>query len=113
MVAGYNRLLIASPVVIYRGSFTYLTQITGQVAVDTTGNASYSDLALINGAYLKLNDFSNWRLYMNALVNMSVYQSVFSVNHGYLNVGLYNLQISFASSNEVYQYLINVTECKF
>ena len=50
---------------------------------------------------------------MNALVNMSVYQSVFSVNHGYLNVGLYNLQISFASSNEVYQYLINVTECKF
>ena len=84
---------------------------TGKIALDTFGNASYSDMSLINNAYYNLSLTSKYRLYLTALSNYSTYQSSFTISHTYPTSGLYNLTFTFASSNDIYQYVANITQC--
>lgn len=113
IVPGYNKFLLSWPMSINRGMFVYLIQTSGQVAIDTTTNSSYSDMVLNNGAYYKLNDLTNVRLYLNAITNFTTYTGRFNLVHTYSSFGLYNLKISFESSNDVLYHSFNVTQCKF
>ena len=109
---GYNRIILPQPVLILKGFFIILTQNTGKVAIDTFGNASYSDLVWnTTTQWTKLAEFSNWRFYLTTLNNFSSYQNTFNILHAYKNIGLYTLSITFTSSNQTYQHTVNITDC--
>ena len=108
---GFNQLLLTQPVYVIQGSFLVLIQNTGKVAIDTSGTAAYSDMYLQNNAYYNLSFTSRQRFYMNYTSNYSTYQSSFVVNHTYSNTGLYPLTFTLASTNNVWQYTANITQC--
>ena len=110
---GYNKLILPQPLVVYRGNYIYLTQTTGKIAIDQTGNSTYSDLVWNSTTkWTKLSEFSNWRFYLNALTNFSSYESKLNVIHSYSNIGVYTLNITFPSSNKTFTQIVNVTDCK-
>ena len=110
---GYNKLILPQPLVVYRGNYIYLTQSTGKIAIDQTGNSTYSDLVWNSTTkWTKMSEFSNWRFYLNALTNFSSYESKLNVIHSYSNIGVYTLSITFPSSNKTFTQIVNVTDCK-
>jgi len=110
---GYNSIILPQPVTVFRGNFLTMTQTTARVAVDTTGSASYSDLAWYpNNQWTKLAVLYNWRFYLTPLTNFSSYMTTFNIMHTYKNIGLYDVEINFASSNQTYNQIVNITDCK-
>jgi hypothetical protein len=90
-----------------------LTQTTGKVAIDTTGNATYSDLVWnTTTQWTKLAEFSNWRFYLTALNNFTSYQTYLNIVHSYNLIGLYSISITFASNNQTFQQIVNITDRK-
>jgi len=57
IILGYNNILLPQPVNVTKGNFLMLTQTTGKVAIDTTGNATYSDLVWNTTTILKYCSF--------------------------------------------------------
>jgi hypothetical protein len=112
IVLGYNNIILPQPVVVSKGYFIQLTQGTGRVAIDITGNATYSDLVWnTTQQWTKLAEFSNRRFYLTPLFNFTSYQNTLNVLHSYANIGLYTLSLTFLSSNKTFQQIINVTDC--
>jgi hypothetical protein len=112
--SGNNTLLLPQAVLVNKGNFIILTQISGQVAIDSTGNASYSDLVWISQTqWTKLNPNSNWRFYFATINNFTSYFNTFKISHTYSNIGLYNLSFVFLSSNQIFSQIINITDCKY
>ena len=112
ITTGNNYLYLPQPVSVNKGNFILLTQTTGRVAIDISGNSTYSDLAWKSPIWSKLSPNSNWRFYLIPLTNFSSYQTNFNIIHAYKSIGLYNLSITFSSSNQTYQQTVNVTDCK-
>jgi hypothetical protein len=112
VTVGYNNILFPAPVLVYRGNFLIMTQNTGRVAIDITGNATYNDLAWRSSVWNRLSSNSNWRFYLTPLTNFTSYITTFNLMHAYKNIGLYNLTLTFASSNETFTQTVNVTDCK-
>jgi len=80
-----------------------LNQLTALIAIDTTENSKFSDLMWIK----------NWRFYLTALNNFSSYQTYFSLTHTYKSIGIYNVTLTFSSSNETFMQSVNITDCKY
>jgi hypothetical protein len=112
ITTGINFIYLPSPVTVYRGNFLIMTQNTGRVAIDITGNATYNDLAWQSSVWNRLSSNSNWRFYLTPLTNFTSYITTFNLMHAYKNIGLYNLTLTFASSNETFTQTVNVTDCK-
>jgi hypothetical protein len=106
---------LSQPVLVSKGSFLNLTQITGYISCNKTTNSTYSDLYYnpTNMLWTKLSTTSNWRLMLTTLTNFTSYQSSFNLIHSYLNLGLYNINFTFASSNQVFILPVNVTNSKY
>jgi hypothetical protein len=113
ITTGLNYIYLPQPITINNGNFLMLTQITGKVAIDTTGNATYSDLAFKSSVWSKLSSIKNWRFYLTALNNFSSYQTYFSLTHTYKSIGIYNVTLTFSSSNETFMQSVNITDCKY
>ena len=123
---GYNNILLPEPIIVNRGNFILLTQTTGYIALCTAGNSTYSDLAWKNTVWNPLVATSNWRFYLTPTTNFSVYQNSFNIlksyssvyqnsfniYHSYNWIGLYNLSITFVSSNKTFNQIVNITDCK-
>ena len=110
---GYNKILFSQPILVKKGSLILLTQSpnSSNIAIDKSGNASYSDM--VWGTNLNmLNSSSNWRFYLTTITNFTSYQSSLNIQHSYNYIGLYNLSILFTSSNQLYNMLVNITDCK-
>jgi hypothetical protein len=112
ITTGINFIYLPSTVTVYRGNFLIMTQNTGRVAIDITGNATYNDLAWRSSVWNRLSYNSNWRFYLTPLTNFTSYITTFNLMHAYKNIGLYNLTLTFASSNETFTQTVNVTDCK-
>jgi hypothetical protein len=112
ITTGINFIYLPFPVTVYRGNFLIMTQNTGRVAIDITGNATYNDLAWQSSVWNRLSSNSNWRFYLTPLTNFTSYITTFNLMHAYKNIGLYNLTLTFASSNETFTQTVNVTDCK-
>ena len=112
ITTGINFIYLPSTVTVYRGNFLIMTQNTGRVAIDITGNATYNDLAWRSSVWNRLSSNSNWRFYITPLTNFTSYITTFNLMHAYKNIGLYNLTLTFASSNETFTQTVNVTDCK-
>jgi len=79
------------------------------VAIDSTRNASYSDLVWnTTTQWTKLAEFYNWRFYLTPLTNFSSYMKCFNIIHAYEKIGMYKLAITFLSSNQTFSYIVNV-----
>ena len=101
------------PVTVEKGQFLVLTQNTGIVAIDTTSNLSISDMAWNSVIWSKLNAVTNQRFYLTTLNNFSSYLNTLSISHSYSTIGLYNITLTFNSSNQVFIQTVNVTDRKF
>ena len=113
LISGYNKLYLPQSITVNKGSFLYLIQNTGRVAVDQSGS-QYSDLIWNNITFwTKLNYNSNWRFYLTTINSFTSYQNSFILSHVYSSIGSYNLSITFLSSNQIYQQNVIVTDCKF
>jgi hypothetical protein len=113
VTAGFNQLILPQPVLVKKGSLIFLTQTLNStnVAIDQSGTASYSDM--IWGTNLQqLNATSNYRFFLAPISNFTKYQTNLIVAHAYKNIGLYNLSLTFLSSNKVFSRIINITDCK-
>ena len=97
------------PVNVSTGYFVQMTQITGRVAVDTTGSATYSDMAWVTSIWSPIG--TKHRFYLTTLTNYSAYQTSFSISHTYNLIGIYNIILTFSSSNVVFQQTVNITDC--
>ena len=109
---GYNKLILPQPIIVPKGSLILLTQFNNSinVAIDSSGDALYSDM-VVGNSLLSLSLDSNWRFYLNALTNFSSYQTIFSISHAYNSIGIYNIILTFSSSNVVFQQTVNITDC--
>ena len=108
---GYNKIILPQEITVHRGNFIVLEQITGKIAIDTSGNATNSDLIISSGVVSLLNTFSNWRFYLNTLTKFSSYQKTFSIVHSYSSIGQYNLSIFFINTNIKFQQVVSITQC--
>ena len=83
VLVGYNQFLLSQPVLVSKGSFLNLTQITGYISCNKTTNSTYSDLDYnpTNMLWNKLSTTSNWRLMLTTLTNFTSYQSSFNLIH--------------------------------
>lgn len=105
---GYNRVLFNTSYDVPKGSMVYLDQTidTGRVAVESIGNATFSDMkwgqnftgyyesntigSLANISAIK---YFNSRFYLNSLCEFYHYQNFFKLVHDYEAALLYNLSI--------------------
>jgi hypothetical protein len=106
-------LYFPQPVTVEKGQFLVLTQTTGKVAIDTTSNLSISDMTWNSVIWSKLNAVTNQRFYLTTLNNFSSYLNTLSITHSYSTIGLYNITLTFNSSNQVFIQTVNVTARKF
>jgi hypothetical protein len=113
ITAGLNIINLSAPASVYQGSLVFLNQITGRIAINTTGNAKYSDLVGQTASWSQLNSFANYMLYLNTLFYSNFSTSIFSITHQYSVIGLYNLMISLSSINQSYNQVVNITDSKF
>lgn len=110
---GYNKLILDQPLPILKGSFIHLEQISGIIAIDQVNNASYSDLVWnTTTQWTKLAEYLNWRFFLNALTNFTIYETKLNILHTYNRVGIYSLSLYFPSSNQSFQQTVNITDCK-
>jgi hypothetical protein len=111
---GFNKIILPEPILVPQGSLILLTQNDNSVtvAIDSNGNATYSDMVLGSTIWNPLSSTSNWRLYLNALTNFSSYQTSFSISHAYNFIGLYEIALTFLSSNVTFYQTVNITDCK-
>lgn len=112
IVQGYNKFIFDQPLYVYKGSFLYLTQTSGKIAIDTSNTIDYSDLVWQNTIYSKFNEFQNWRFYLNALNNYTFYLNQLNLIHTYSNIGIYNIIIRFTGSSYSLIHTVNVTDSK-
>lgn len=113
LALGYNKLILPQPLLVKRGQFVMLTQITGRIAIDTRNNSSFSDLVWnTTTQWTKLAEFLNWRFYLTPITNYTTYETTFNLVHTYSTVGVYTLTLNFTSSNQLYQQIVNITDCK-
>jgi hypothetical protein len=112
ILLGYNVLTLTESVTVPCGSFVILNQLTGKIGIDTSGNASFSDMVYMYSSYYNLTRLSNWRLYLNAIVTLFNYKSTFNVIHKYSSIGTYNLNISYATGQNSIQYTVDITQGK-
>ena len=88
-----------------------IQQVSGKVAIYQSNNDN-SDLVWKSTAWAKLNSKSNWRFYLDTFNNFSSYQNTINVVYPYSSIGLYTISLTFASSGQVFQQTVNVTDCK-
>jgi len=112
MTIGLNTFYLDQPLTVYRGNFFLIVlSNSGKLAIDTSTNLTYSDMAWQGTIWAELNPVSNWRFYFKTLNNFTSYVNTFSIQHKYASIGLYTLTLTFSSSNLVYQQLVNITDC--
>lgn len=114
VIKGYNKIILDQPLLVKKGYMVYLEQNIdkGRVAVDQSGNAFYSDIAW--KPYLeRLNGFSLDRFYLRQITNFTSYQATINLYHTYSQAGLYPISITTISSNQTFENIINITDCKF
>ena len=105
-------MFLTQPLAVPKGSFVSIQQVSGKVAIYQSNN-DYSDLVWQSTAWAKLNPKSNWRFYLNTFNNFSSYQNTINVVYPYQSIGLYTISLTFASSGQVFQQTVNITDCKF
>lgn len=112
---GYNKLLLSQPLQIQRGYFILLEQINGKIAIDTSGNATYSDMILSydESSVSRINTVFNYRFYFNTINPYISYQSNLNLVHSYQNTGSYLITIIFSSSIQIFYKILNISDCKF
>lgn len=112
MTAGLNTFYLAQPLTVNQGNFFQVVLTGGgKLAIDTSTNTTYSDMAWQGIIWAEINPISNWRFYFTAMNNFSSYINTFSLKHQYAKIGLYNLSLTFLSSNLVYEQKVNITDC--
>ena len=104
---------LKNSVLVYRGNLILLTQQTGNVALDTSGKAEYSDLAWQKTIWSQLSSFQNNRFYFTTINDFIGYEVSFNLMHSYEEIGSYNLSVTFAQSNQIYSQIIEITDCNF
>ena len=112
---GYNKILLPSPITVPKGSIILLLQDSSSattVSVDTTGNSVYPDLIWSTNLN-SLSSVKNWRLYLTALTNFTNYENSFSVLHKYASIGVFKISMTFISSNQIFDHVVNITDCIF
>lgn len=111
---GENEIYLSDPLLLERGQFIFLTQITGRIAIDTTTNNSYSDLFWNSATkWTKLALSSNWRFYLKPIITFKSYTSVLRISHRYNNIGIYNISFTFLNTGETIKDTINITDGNF
>lgn len=113
IATGYNKLYLQQEVNVEKGYLVLLWQATGKVALDQSGNASFSDLEWYSFRWSKLNENSNWRFYLNTLNEFSSYLLNLNLVHTYKSKGLYTLNVEILDSSLILKQTVNVTQCKF
>jgi len=114
--SGYNKIYLNQSYPVSRGNLVKLTQLGANLAIDTSGNTTFSDFNIDNiniGVLSRLNNLINYQFYLNALTNFTSYQSNFAVTRSFKNASLYNMSITFLSSNLTYYQTININDSKF
>ncbi len=115
ITVGYNKILFNASVDITKGSLIQLNQSvgTGKVALETLGNATYSDMKwgssltfyyiyrFITGNLTKIspNKYTNYRFYMNSITEFEYYQNFFQLVHRYSASDLFNLTVTPSNSS--------------
>ena len=111
MTAGLNTFYLAQPLTVNQGNFFQVVLSGGgKLAIDTSSNTTYSDMAWQGIIWAELNPISNWRFFFTTMNNFSSYINIFSLKHQYATIGLYNLSLTFLSSNLVYEQIVNITD---
>ena len=116
MTIGLNTFYLDQPLTVYRGNFFLIVlSNSGKLAIDTSTNLTYSDMAWQSPygqiwANLSLNYYL--RFYFKTLNNFSSFINTFTLQHKYPFTGLFNLSLTFLSSNTVFQQIVNITDCK-
>jgi hypothetical protein len=114
MTAGLNTFYLAQPLTVNQGNFFQVVLSEGgKLAIDTSSNTTYSDMAwfsVYGEIWAKIDSSANWRFYFTTMNNFSSYINTFSLKHQYATIGLYNLSLTFLSSNLVYEQIVNITD---
>jgi len=104
---GFNRILFNTSYDIKKGSIVFLNQggnYTGAIALETLGNATYSDMkwginltsyydTQINGNLTNISGikYINYRFYLNVITQLEYYQNSFNFVHLYDESFLFNV----------------------
>ena len=110
---GYNLLPLNQAALVPQGSVVYLNQISGSIALDTSGSSTYSDMILTNGVFYNISLTSTYRFFLTAITNFSSYKTSFSLTHSYSNPGVYLISLTFISSNIIFPISVFITQRKF
>ncbi len=110
---GYNKIILSQPIFVKKGFIFYVAQNldSGKIALDISGNSLYCDIAW--KPYLeKISPQINYRFFLTPLTNFSLYFNEIVLYHTYQKYGIYNVTLNFLSSNQKFQSVMNITNCK-
>lgn len=114
MVNKTNRLTLDPLVTVNKGNLILIKQIIGKIALDTNGNASYSDLMLLTNqstTWTKLFIGSNWRLYFRAISGIHNHIASLTLSHTYSILGSYNISFVSTLMNATFQQMVTLKDC--
>ncbi len=124
IATGYNKILLNASLDANKSSILYLNQKigTGKVALETLGNATYSDMKMgsslvfyyiyqtMTGNLTKIstNKYTNYRFYINTITEFEYYQNFFPIVHQYSSSELFNLTVTPVNSSIVFPREVNI-----
>ena len=105
---GYNFIKFRNSLKVKKNSLIYINTFNdGNIAIDNSGTAPYSDLYCddIGKSYSRLDPNVNWRLYFRTVTNTLEY-STLNLTQIYSSPGDYNISVVYSGSFvNVYQTL--------
>lgn len=115
---GYYKYMLTKAIDLKKGYVLIIYHYNeGRIGVDTSGSAMISDYyrtyssALKSYVAVKLNSFTNYRFYINTLVDPKMYSFQNSFTKIYSQPGSYKISAEFQTTS-VHDYL-DLTDCEF
>lgn len=93
------------------------TTVSNQLEIDISDDSIISDYFVNGTNILKLNSYSNWRFYINALIDTKYYKRFLNVTRTHVipstsSYGIFSMTAKFHASNQSLTRSYNVTNCK-
>lgn len=104
---GYNKILLDQLVKIKRGAIVWI-DLNATLALDTSGNATYTDYQISSNSLLPLNSTNIRRFYFNCLIDKPFYISSIRIDYQYSASNIYNVSAYLTSSSVSVYSLVSI-----
>ncbi|RNA34314.1 hypothetical protein BpHYR1_042874 [Brachionus plicatilis] len=116
---GYNKIIFPTPVRAKKGQILMIhISVADMLAIDSSEDIIQSDYFVSESKIKKLNGNSNWRFFVNALIDTKYYKKIIQVSRAFPTLtnqsfGIYSITARFENSTITRTRFFNVTNKEY